>query len=227
MPAHIQHDPNEHRIGPGEAWGDRDGFRSFIEARGEHAEPELLPDRDSTADWAALGYQIVKDIVTPFTRGGVTTNFTDKVFGVRKPNKPNLDYKWSRSNWRFFSYRTTTRVVEIEAVNIKLRAYVRYNGPEVLAQFRFDAGGRRSRLNSDTRITVSEPLPYKTHRAPEAWRRLGIREFPVIEVPFDIFVDEPWPSSNHHETFSLILSGYKGFGGPGVRAKINRRVART
>ena len=133
-------------------------------------------------------------------------------FNMVWTNKPsNLDFQTLSSQKTIINYRSVTWA-GIEAVNIKLVCELIYNGPEFQARFWFKPGGNRSRLGSDTYITVNEPFSIITKPTSSAWRRFGIRKYPVIEARINFTVDEPWPNDNHHETFKLVLSGMYGFG---------------
>jgi hypothetical protein len=80
----------------------------------------------------------------------------------------------------------------------------------------FPADGMRSRLNNDTYVTIGNPLSIETGPAPGSWAPTGITQFPIVRVPFSIFVDHPWPADNYKVSFMLVLSGIQGFGAPGL-----------
>jgi hypothetical protein len=73
----------------------------------------------------------------------------------------------------------------------------------------------RSRLNNDAHVTVGNPLKLETQPAPDSWKRIGVPQYPVVQVPVSIFIDHPWPSSNYKVSFMLVLSGMYGFGADG------------
>lgn len=175
---------------------------------------------------ASLGFEIVTRAISPFTTGDLQVTRPAGQIGVTMPGKPNVQWNWVRRSMLVIDYRTTTNV-GIETVRVKMRCNISYNGPEVLASFGFDAGGKRSRLGRDTQISINNPLPLTATPAPAGWRRLGVRYFPVVEIPIEFRIDHPWPTSNREETFSLVLSGNRGFGSASHAPIIRRRVVRT
>jgi len=90
------------------------------------------------------------------------------------------------------------------------------------ASTRFGVRGA-SRCRSTRRV----PLPLKTVSTTNDWQAIGIRRYPVIEIPIEFRVDDVWPNDNHEETFSLVLSGMHGFGAPGVASVIRRQIRKT
>jgi hypothetical protein len=181
---------------------------------------------EDAAGWAQLGFELVRTGLSVFWQGDIRYTGPTSQIGVQMPNKPDLDYQWIRKSRTIIQYRTTT-AVGIEAVNVQFRCDISYSGPEVLASFGFAAGGQRARLGSEAEVSVREPLPLKTVPTTAEWQAIGIRRYPVIEIPIEFRVDEPWPNDNHEETFSLVLSGMHGFGAPGVAAIIRRSVRKT
>jgi hypothetical protein len=196
-------------------------------------DDDLFPDETPytevepvTVSMAALGFTIVTAGISTLTSGDLKITRPAGQIGVRMPRKPNLQWNYTRRSRLIINHRVTSRA-GVELVNVKMRCNISYSGPEVLASFGFDAGGKRSRLMNDTDIRINNPLPLRATRAPEAWRKIGIRFFPVIEIPIEFRIDHPWPTSNRNETFSLVLSGNKGFGADGRRAIIRRNVVRN
>lgn len=200
---------------------------------------DLFPDQEANADvmpedaepedaegFPELGFDILKTSLGVWWTDDIKVRGPSSQIGVRMPGKRNLAWNWTPASRLVINHRSKTNI-GIESVNVKMRCRIRYNGPEVLASFGFDAGGKRSRLARDTEIVINNPLPRKTVAASAAWRKIGVERFPVIEIPIEFRIDHPWPTSNREETFSLILSGYWGFGAPGLKAIINRRVVRT
>jgi hypothetical protein len=188
-------------------------------------EQARVADEDA-AGWAQLGFELVRTGLSVFWQGDIRYTGPTSQIGVQMPNKPDLDYQWIRKSRTIIQYRTTT-AVGIEAVNVQFRCDISHNGPEVLASFGFAAGGMRARLGSEAEISVREPLPLTTIPTNAAWQAIGIRRYPVIEIPIEFRVDEPWPNSNHEETFSLVLSGMHGLGAPGLATIIRRVVRKT
>jgi hypothetical protein len=182
-------------------------------------------DEDASG-WAQLGFQIVAAGFSALSASGVRLHGPTGEIGVRLPNKPNLDYQWVSGRRTVVSYRSQT-LVGIETANIQLRCDIRYNGPEVVALFGFAPGGRRARLGAEAEIWIRGALPLRTVPTGPEWQAVGIRRYPVIEIPIEVMVDEPWPNSNHEETFNLVLSGMQGFGAPGLPVKRLHQVRRT
>jgi hypothetical protein len=100
----------------------------------------------------------------------------------------------------------------VENANVKLQCIVQYNGPEVRARFDLSVDGMRSRLGTETSIEVKSQLDLETMEAPDNWKKIGLKQFPVIYLPVSIFVDEVWPNDNFKASFNLVLSGMYGFG---------------
>jgi hypothetical protein len=183
-------------------------FTEEMEAEGGPAE--------GTVAAVALGFEILKSTISTMTAGDIKVTWPISQIGVTWPGKPNLTYKALNRSELIISYYKANPISGIEQVNVKLRCHVVYNGPEVQATFSFDAGGKRSRLMRDTYVTINNPLSLETRPAPEVWRRMGVREYPIIRVPVEFTVDHPWPQDNLNMTFTLVLSGMYGFGaGPG------------
>lgn len=175
---------------------------------------------------ASLGFTVVTQTVSAFSSGGLTITRPAGQIGVLMPNKPNHRWNWVRRSMLVIDHQWTHRL-GMDYVNVKLRCNISYNGPEVLASFSFDPGGRRSRMMRDTTIAINNPLPLRASVASAEFRRLGIEYFPSIEIPIEFRIDHPWPASNREETFSLVLSGNKGFGSDTHPPIIRRRLAHT
>jgi hypothetical protein len=186
---------------------------------------DLLAEEDASG-WAQLGFEIVRTGLSVFWQGDIKYTGPTSQIGVQLPSKPDLDYQWLRKSKTVINYQLST-AAGIEAVNVQFRCDISHNGPEVLASFGFAAGGMRARLGRDAALTVREPLPLQTVPTTSEWQALGIRRYPVIEIPIEFRVDDLWPNDNHEETFSLVLSGMLGFGAPGIASIIRRQVRRT
>ena len=187
------------------------------------ARPEADED---VSGWAQLGFEILRTGLSVFWQGDIKYTGPTSQIGVLMPNKPDLDFQWIRKSKQIINFRMAT-AVGIETVNVQFRCNISHNGPEVLASFGFDAGGKRARLGRDAEITVNEPLPLQTVPTSGEWQAIGVRRYPVIEIPIEFRVDDVWPNPNHEETFSLVLSGMYGFGAPGIASIIRRIVKKT
>jgi hypothetical protein len=181
---------------------------------------------EDASGWAQLGFEIIRTSLSVFWQGDIRYTGPTSQIGVQLPSKPDLDYQWLRKNKTIINYRLET-AAGIETVNVQFRCDISHNGPEVLASFGFAAGGMRARLGRDASITVREPLPLQTVATSSEWQAIGIRRYPVIEIPVEFRVDDVWPNPNHEETFSLVLSGMYGFGAPGTATIIRRVVRKT
>jgi hypothetical protein len=178
------------------------------------------------AGWAQLGFEILKTSIGVFWEGDIRYTGPTSQIGVVMPNKPDLDFNTSNKSRKIINFRSEA-LAGIETVNVKFRCRIQYNGPEVVASFGFDAGGKRARLGRDVEITVRNPLALKTVRTSKAWRDVGIKRYPVIKIPIEFRFDDLWPNPNREETFTLILSGMWGFGAPGLSYKMNRKVVKN
>ncbi|MFN0109459.1 MAG: hypothetical protein ACKVZH_11450 [Blastocatellia bacterium] len=171
---------------------------------------------EGTVAAVALGFEVLKSTISTMTQGDIEVTWPISQIGVTWPGKPNIAYKALNRSELIIVYHKANPISGIEQVNVKLRCHVVYNGPEVQATFSFDAGGKRSRLMRETNIVINNPLSLETRPAPEQWRRVGVREYPIIRIPVEFMVDHPWPQDNLNMTFMLVLSGMYGFGaGPG------------
>ncbi len=163
-----------------------------------------------------LTFNILSSAMTNFTKGDLKVVMPNGPVGVTASGIPRnirkrLKTKRPRAK-TIFRYRKTNPISGIEQVNIKLTCRVQYNGPSVQATFGFAAGGTRSRLMRDSKVTIRNPLSLERQPASAAWRRVGIDVYPVVTIPIEVSVDHPWPQSNDHWTFDLVLSGMYGFG---------------
>lgn len=227
----LEPNPNTGPDTAGEAaWdmaGDIEVFDDAEQLLGQEVDPATGAAVVSAgAALASLGFEIVTRAISPFTTGDLRVTKPAGQIGVTLPGKANVRWAWTRRSMLVIDHRSRTNA-GIESVRVKMRCNISYNGPEVLASFGFDVGGRRSRLGRDTQISINNPLPLMATPAPERWHRFGVRYFPIIEIPIEFRVDHPWPTSNREETFSLVLSGNRGFGSAQHRPIIRRRVART
>jgi hypothetical protein len=184
------------------------------------AESSVLPTRydlnelqpEGGVEAAALGFEIIKSVITPMTQGDINVTWPNSPIGVvMSPKPPGLRLNSLLRNNLIINFRTESPV-GIEGINVRLRCHVQYNGPDVQATFSFDAEGRRSRFGIDTYITVNNPLSLETRPAGADWQRVGVNEYPVVYIPVEFRVDRWWPQSNHNETFMLVISGMYGFG---------------
>ena len=178
--------------------------------------PILREGPETVAAGAAVvqtSFEILRSVITPFTVGDVSVTMPNSPIGVTLASKPsNLHLQALRSERLIINWRESNPITDFEQVNIKMRCFVQYNGPEVQATFGFDADGRRSRTGRDTSIIVNNPLSLETRAASAEWKRAGINEYPVIYIPIEFRVDRPWPMSNYNQTFKLVLCGMVGFG---------------
>ena len=191
--------------------------------------PILREGPETVAAGAAVvqvSFEILKSIISPFTVGDVSVTGPNTPIGVTISNKPaNLRLRALSSERLIINYRDSNPISGFEQVNIKMRCFVQYNGPEVTASFGFDADGRRSRMGRETSIFINNPLSLETRVASDEWKRVGIAEYPVIYIPIEFRVDRPWPMSNYNETFKLVLCGMVGFGS-GVNDRTFRKDVR-
>ncbi len=177
---------------------------------------------------AGLTFNILSSAMTTFTKGDLKVVMPNGPIGVTAsgiPRKIRSQLKTVRPRARtIFKYRKTNPISGIEQVNIQLTCRVQYNGPSVQATFGFAAGGTRSRLMRDSKVTIRNPLSLERQPTSSAWRKVGINVYPVVTIPIEVSVDHPWPQSNDHWTFDLVISGMYGFGRKkGHRAVRNMR----
>jgi hypothetical protein len=171
------------------------------------AMAEETPDEYSV-EAAALGFEIVKTVISPMWTGDVNYTGPTSTIGVRWPSAP-ARADTMENNKRLFSF-TDVHVTGAVYVDVKLRAWVQYNGPEVEVTFTFDR--KRSRMARDTTVDIGNPLSLKTKTASSAWQAAGVPVYPTIEIPISCRVDRPFPLSNWNLSFFLVLSGMYGFG---------------
>jgi hypothetical protein len=164
---------------------------------------------------AALAFQILSAGIAEMKQGDIAYTGPTSTIGVVADNIPaNVRLKATNSQNQVFSYRS--EVLAGEAVNVKIRCYAVYDGPQVQMTLQFPSDGMRARFDRDVNVTVGNPLSIETGEMPEAWQRIGIPHYPIIRIPFSIFVDEPWPNDNYKASFMLVMSGLTGFGAPGL-----------
>jgi hypothetical protein len=171
-----------------------------------------------TVEGAALAFEILSTGISEMSKGDLHYTGPTGDVGVRAPGLPDRVRNGLRTRTEdkdVFSYRRDSNA-GIELVNVKLRCYAQWNGPEVAASIIFPADGMRSRLMNDTHVTVSNPLSLETLTAPASWRDIGVPLYPVVRVPISIYVDHPWPADNYKVSFLLVLSGMYGFGADGL-----------
>jgi hypothetical protein len=182
----------------------------------DYDAPILGEGPETVAAGAAVvqvSFEILKSVISPFTVGDVSVTGPNTPIGVTLASKPaNLRLRALSSERLIIDWRESNPITGFEQVNIKMRCFVQYNGPEVTASFGFDADGRRSRTGRDTTIYINNPLSLETRPAPDEWKRVGVDEYPVIYIPIEFRVDRPWPMSNYNQTFKLVLCGMVGFG---------------
>jgi peptidoglycan hydrolase-like protein with peptidoglycan-binding domain len=168
---------------------------------------------EESAEAVGVAFEILKSVITPMTQGDIQVTWPTSPIGVTWPQKPSqLRFHTVTSDRLIINWRKTNPISGIEQVNVKLRCHVQYNGPEVQATFSFDAEGRRSRLMRDTYVTINNPLSLDTRTTPADWQKIGVPEYPIVRIPIEFRVDQPWPLDNYNETFTLVLSGMSGFG---------------
>lgn len=163
----------------------------------------------------AAVFNILTSTITNTTKGDLVVSWPSSSVGVTATGLPSSLTRRLRSNntkRTIFRYRKTNPISGIEQVNIKLTCEVQYNGPSVQATFGFAAGGTRSRLMRDTKISIRNPLSLERLPTSSSWKNSGLHVYPVVKIPIEVTVDHPWPQSNDHWTFDLIISGMYGFG---------------
>jgi hypothetical protein len=163
---------------------------------------------------AALAFDILSTGISEMTQGDIHYTGPSSDVGVLAPGlkdevRVGLQAKTKQED--IFTYQRDANA-GFELVNVKLRCYVQWNGPEVKATFMFPADGMRCRLNNDAYVTIGNPLGLETKPASDAWKRIGVPNYPVVQLPVSIFIDHPWPASNYKVSFMLVLSGMYGFG---------------
>lgn len=166
---------------------------------------------------ASLAFEILSAGISQASQGDVKVNGPSGDIGavVQADKRPDWLRRGTKSlRQEIFRYRSET-LVGIEAVNVKLVADVQYNGLECQCNFYLPSDGQRSRLNTDTTITIGNPQSLMEQEAPQAWKDKGYHAYPVVFVPINIFVDEPWPNDNVKVSGKLVLSGMYGFGASG------------
>jgi LAS superfamily LD-carboxypeptidase LdcB len=195
-------------------------LKSFVKGFTDYTEGLDLPETPGAAAVSAgaavasLGFEILRTTINTFREGDVTLiKPTSQVGVVATGAIPS----WVRRNTRdarrvIFRTRESNPISGLEQVNIQLECIVQYNGPEVKASFSLTAGGARSRVGRDTRITINNPLDLRTRQMPANWRRHNINEYPEVRIPITVRVDRPWPMENWNWSFDLMLSGLYGIG---------------
>jgi hypothetical protein len=188
------------------------------------AEDSIIPRLDAGAAAGAAvakeAWEVVKSGVAELMKGDIHYNGPTSEVSVRYNNPKGVALKQRNTSRTIFRYRSETPV-GIEAVNVKLDCLVQYDGPEVSVTFQIPADGDRSRLASDTYITIAPPLTLESLPMPADWQRIGVSSYPVVRFPVTVFVDEPWPNDNYKQSFQLVLSGLYGFGADGLSPKEN------
>jgi len=164
---------------------------------------------------AALAFNILSAGVSEMKQGDIHYTGPTSTIGVTVSNLPSgVTLKTKHSEAEIFSYQS--EALAGEAVNVKLRAYAAYDGPQVQVTFQFPSDGMRARFDSDVYVTVGNPLSIDRLETSAGWQQIGIGQYPIVRVPISVFVDEPWPTDNYKATFMLVLSGMYGFGAPGL-----------
>lgn len=161
---------------------------------------------------AALAFEVLTSSVAAMQQGDIAVTWPTSEVGVRATNLPAGQRQNTITQTRSIFHHRIETIGGWEAVDVELQATVQFNGGEVLATFSFAAGGKRSRTQYDTQVNVRNPVNLETIRAPANFRRIGINEFPVVRVPIEIDIDVPFPWSNRHWRFDLMLSGMYGWG---------------
>ncbi|MEO5724992.1 MAG: hypothetical protein ABIQ39_13385 [Ilumatobacteraceae bacterium] len=164
---------------------------------------------------AALAFSILSAGIAEMKQGDIAYTGPTSTIGVIATNIPStVRLKAINTQTEVFAY--SSQALAGEAVNVKIRCYAVYDGPQVQMTVQFPSDGMRARFDSDVHVTVGNPLSIETADAPEAWQRLGIAHYPIVRIPFSVFVDEPWPADNYKATWMLVMSGMAGFGAPGL-----------
>lgn len=167
-----------------------------------------------TVPAAALAFSVLSAGISEMQQGDISYTGPTSTVGVTCSNlPPKVRLHTTTAQQEVFSYIRNSHVGE--AVSVKIRCYVAYDGPQVQMSVQFPSDGMRSRFNTATRVTVGNPLSIETADMPPDWQAVGIMHYPIVRVPFSIFVDEPWPNDNYKVSFMLVLSGASGFGAPG------------
>src|SRR4051812_17571614 len=162
---------------------------------------------------AALAFEILSAGVSLVNHGDIAYTGPTGEVGVTVSNLPdNLrnNIQTHTTHQEIFEYHSSA--LAGEAVSVKLMCYAQYNGPEVQATFTFPSDGMRARWGADVKITINNPLSLDRLPAPDSWKAIGVHVYPVVRVPVNIFVDEPWPTDNNKVSFMLLLSGMYGIG---------------
>ena len=163
---------------------------------------------------AALAFSILSAGIAEMKHGDIKYTGPTGTVGVVATNIPtSVRLHEINAQRELFSYRSEAPAGE--AVNVKIECYVTYDGPQVQMTLQFPADGMRARFDSDVSVTVGNPLSIETGDMPDSWAAAGITHYPIVRVPFSVFVDEPWPNDNYKVSFMLVLSGLTGFGAPG------------
>lgn len=212
------------RIGPQTQGALRKWTRTDPPTEGAAESPILTAKTLGTAiQFADFGIKVIGKIAA----GDVNYQGPQGAIGIKASNvPPHFLLKPRRDSKRIINF-TEESIIGVEQVKVKLRCNLQYDGLRLNASFGFDAGGRRSRLGRDTRIAFRPALGLDMQAAPVAWRRCGVAQYPVLRIPIEFSVNRPWPLSNYHETFQLVLSTMYGFGATaGRRRHIDRLVQR-
>jgi len=167
-----------------------------------------------TVEGAALAFEILSTGISELSQGDIHYTGPSSDVGVLAPglrDEVRAGLRAKTKSADIFTYSRDSNA-GIELVNVKLRCIAQWNGPEVQATFMFPADGMRSRLNNDAHVTVGNPLSLDKLPSPEAWKAIGVGQYPVVRIPVSIFIDHPWPADNYKVSFLLVLSGMYGFG---------------
>jgi peptidoglycan hydrolase-like protein with peptidoglycan-binding domain len=112
----------------------------------------------------------------------------------------------------------------LERINVKVACVVAYDGINLEASFRTEAGGERTRLMRDVAVRIGTPTTIEKKIAPDDWQRCGVREYVVMRLPVKVSIDMPFPIDNHEETFELVLSSMYGFGASAQDRAMRRHI---
>jgi hypothetical protein len=167
-----------------------------------------------TVEGAALAFEILSTGISALSQGDIEYTGPTSEIGVLAPGLPDNIRQGLRTHTKHhevFSYSRDSNG-GVELVNVKLECILQWNGPEVQATFSFPADGMRSRLLNDTKVSIRNPVSLERLDAPDAWKAIGVAQYPIVRIPISIFVDHPFPADNYKVSFDLLVSGMYGFG---------------
>jgi hypothetical protein len=126
-----------------------------------------------TVEAVGVGFEILKSVISPMMAGDVHFTAPSGPVGVTWPGRPSsLTLNTVNADELIIDY-VSKNLVGMEAVSVKLRCMIAYNGPEITASFPFDAEGKRSRFMSDSYVTINNPVSIETRPASARGKQLG------------------------------------------------------